>query len=241
MQKETPSVAEISVDRFKNLSENYGNLFIEVFHEIGMDYEAFEKSVFDAVSAIDHNFKNKAILDIGIGDGETIKHFEKAGCNNLTGLDLNTQMLKQAKEKFGNSVKLVQADARELPFQPEDFPIIISGEAIHNIPKNERKKVWNEILRLRPEIFINSDKMVAATEAEHQKCYANEMAAIKKIFADKYGLEKSYQEWVKHYENDDKERLYPEEVQEFLGEDYDIKITSEMGMLKTLVATRKNK
>jgi len=241
MIKEKIETPKNSTDRFENLSENYGNLFIEVFHEIGMDYEKFEKSVFDAVSAIDPDFKDKSILDIGIGDGETIKHFVKAGCNNLTGLDLNIQMLKQAKEKFGNLVKLIQADARKIPFRSGNFPIIISGETIHNIPKKERKKVWNEILRLKPAIFVNSDKMIAQPETKHQKFYANEITAIKKIFANKYGLEQAYQGWVEHYKQDDKERLYPEEIQEFLAHEYDIEITCEMGMLKTVVATRKKK
>ena len=43
MIKEKIETPKNSTDRFENLSENYGDLFIEVFHEIGMDYEKFEK------------------------------------------------------------------------------------------------------------------------------------------------------------------------------------------------------
>jgi len=50
-------------DRFLKISNDYGELFSEVFAEQGMDYEKLEKSVFDKVSEIEPNFKNLSILD----------------------------------------------------------------------------------------------------------------------------------------------------------------------------------
>jgi len=229
----------MNIDRFEKLSENYGNLFIEVFLELGLDYEEFQRSVFIAVSKADPEFGNKAILDLGTGDGETLKAFVGAGCKKLTGLDLNIRMLEQLKKRFGHRVGVIHADIRKIPVQPKTFPIIISGEAIHNISKDERKKVWGEILRLKPEIFVNADKMVARTEKEHQQCYRNEVVAIKKVFAKRHGLVEASKEWMKHYEYDEKERLCLSEIEEFFKEDYKIKVVFEKGMQQTIVAIRK--
>jgi ubiquinone/menaquinone biosynthesis C-methylase UbiE len=226
-------------DRFKDLADNYGDLFIEVSNELGEDDEKFQKTIVNAVKSIDSKYIKKPILDIGCGDGLTLKAFQDSGCVNLTGLDLNEEMLRNAHKRLGKNVRLIKADARKMPFAPNAFPIIISSKAIHNISREERKKVWSEVLRLKPEIFVNADKIMLETEEKHKKAYERELAAIKKIFLFKYGMEKVYETWVEHYENDERERLEMDEIKEALGQEYNIKSTYEKGMFRTILAVKK--
>src|SRR3989344_6521374 len=101
-------------DRFMGLVDNYGELFCEVFAQQGLDYQKFEESVFDAVDKYYGSSKDKKVLDIGVGDGETINSFVKAGWKNLTGIDINSQMINSAKKRFGDKVKLLMVDATNM-------------------------------------------------------------------------------------------------------------------------------
>ncbi|EKE15997.1 MAG: hypothetical protein ACD_11C00057G0022 [uncultured bacterium] len=227
-------------DRFKKISNNYGELFSEVFAEQGLDYEALQQSVFENVSRIRPDFRDAAILDIGVGDGATSTAFVEAGCKNITGIDLNPTMLAAAREKLGENIKLSQADAIDMStFESNQFAIIISATMIHNIPQREREKFWKELLRLAPEVFVSADKIVDPDPELHKFYYDREVTAIKKVYGEKHGLLEAEQTWIDHYKCDEKERLEINEIKKNLGNYYDIHITFEMGVNKTIVATKK--
>lgn len=227
-------------DRFEKISNNYGELFAEVFIEQGLDYKQLQHSVFENVSKLKPDFQDAAILDIGIGDGATSAAFIEAGCKNITGIDLNPTMLEAARKKLGDNIRLSQMDATDMSgFESNQFPIIITATMIHNIPKNERVKFWKELLRLAPEVFVSADKIVDPDPELHKLYYDNEVAAIKKVYGEKHGLLEAEQTWIDHYVCDERERLEINEIQEALGNYYDINVVFEMGVNKTIVATRK--
>lgn len=229
-------------DRFDKISDDYGELFLEVFKEKGSDYSKIEKTVFDAVSKAEPKLKEIPILDIGIGDGLTIEPFVNAGCKHLTGYDLNQTMLDTSRKKFGNKIKLIQGDALDMSiFKKDEFPIIISGMCIHNIKKNLRKKFWKEILRLNPKLFCIVEKITGSDIDEYVKDYENETNACVRVF-ERYGLNKEAEEWIKHYEYDERKdvRLRVDEIEKYLSDKYDIKVVFEEGMWKTVLAIRKN-
>lgn len=227
-------------DRFEKISDNYAQLANEVWEVQGLNYQDFQKSVFDAVRENIPNFKNRSILDIGVGDGETSARFVENGCTNVVGLDLNPTMLKQSKKRFGNKIKLVHGDARDLSrFRKDDFYIIISATTIHNVPTSERLSIWSELKRLDPELIVMADKITDPNPKLHKQKYDSEIKALNLVFWDRYGLEEQAREWVKHYGVDEEERLEIEEIKANLGSKYNIEITLEMGMNKTVVCRRK--
>lgn len=229
-------------DRFKKISNNYGQLFTEVFAEQGLDYMALQQSVFKNVSQLRPDFRDMAILDIGVGDGATSAAFVAAGCKNITGIDLNPVMLEAARKKLGGNIKLSQLDATDMStFESSQFAIIISATMIHNIPRCERKKFWKELLKLAPEVFVSADKIVDPNPALHKFYYDREVAAIKKVYGEKHGLLEAEQAWIDHYKCDEKERLEIDEIKAAIGDYYDIRIVFEMGVNKTIVATKKLK
>jgi ubiquinone/menaquinone biosynthesis C-methylase UbiE len=225
-------------DRFKKISDNCADLSAEVFFEQGLDHKKFEESVFENVKKADPNFQKKTILDIGVGDGGTSESFIKAGCKKVVGIDLNSAMLKAAKEKLGDSIKLSQMDAIEMDFMPGEFSIIITGAAIHNIPKKDRTNFWKELLRLSPDLFIAAEKITDPDPKKHQAQYNSVVSAIKKVYGEKHKLYKIEKEWLDHYECDERERLELDEIEEGIGEQYDVEIVFEMGMYKTIIAKK---
>jgi ubiquinone/menaquinone biosynthesis C-methylase UbiE len=227
-------------DRFEKISNNYGELFAEVFAEQGLDYKKLQQSVFENVSKLKPDFRDASILDIGVGDGATSMAFVEAGCKNIIGIDLNPTMLEAARKKLGENIKLSQVDATNMDvFESKQFSIIITATMIHNIPKNERGKIWKEILRLAPEVFVSADKIVEPNPELHKLYYDNEVAAIKKVYGEKHGLLEAEKVWLDHYECDERERLEIDEINQALGDYYDIRVIYEMGMNKTIVATKK--
>jgi len=229
-------------DRFTKISSDYAELFYEVYSVQGLDYKKFEESVFENVKKLVPNFRNVPILDIGIGDGETSIPFLEAGCRRLVGIDLNPEMIKSAKKRlkrFGDSIKLFQMDATKMSFKTSEFPIIISAMAIHNISKKDRIGLWKELIRLSPDIFVNAEKITDPDPMKYKTYYDNEIRAIKKVYGDKYGLHEVEKEWIKHYEDDEKERLLMSEIENNIGKEYNIEIVFEMGLGKTVVAIKK--
>jgi ubiquinone/menaquinone biosynthesis C-methylase UbiE len=227
-------------DRFKKISNNYGELFTEVFIEQGMDYGQLDKSVFDNISKVKKDFRDLSILDIGIGDGLSSIRLIQAGCKKLTGIDLNQEMLDVTKEKFGNRISLFQMNATDMShFRAGSFDIVIAEAAIHNILKVDRKKLWQEILRLNPEVIAFAEKIKDSDLQKHMVDYQKEINAISKVYGEKYNLKEVEKEWLDHYEYDDREALTLKEVEENIGGKYNISVVFEMGLFKTVLAIRK--
>ncbi|HET7275940.1 MAG TPA: class I SAM-dependent methyltransferase [Longimicrobiaceae bacterium] len=72
------------------------------------------------------------ILDLGTGTGallEALLARDPTLC--ATGVDPSPEMLEQAKAKLPDSVELVAAPARNLPFQDDEFDAIVSSSSLH--------------------------------------------------------------------------------------------------------------
>lgn len=226
-------------DRFEKISDNYGDLFVEVYAEEGLDYEGFEKSIYNQVTKL-ANFKTMSILDIGCGDGATIHDFVENDFENLTCIDLNRQMVQATKVKYGSKVKALEANATDMAmFNRNEFDVIISGATIHNIPRIERPKFWAEVIRLNPELFVLGDKIADDDLVKHTKYLKDEKDAVKKVYIDKHNLLEAGEEWLSHYDHDEREKMTLTEIQEGLGDAYNLEVVFEMGMIKTIVAHRK--
>jgi len=123
-------------DRFAGIATDYAALWNEVVAEAGFDYQAFQRSIFEAALKEIPNLRNCSILDLGIGDGETSKFFIEYGCSNVTGVDLNPEMLAASAARFKGTVTLVHSDISHLSevFRSGEFDLVVSGATLHNIP-----------------------------------------------------------------------------------------------------------
>jgi len=226
---------EINNNRF----DDYYTVMSGVFGCQGMDYQKLEDSIFDYVSQNINDLKNQPILDIGIGDGASIKKFLEAGCEKVTGIDLNKTMLKTAKKKFGNRVRLIEANAVSMNmFRPDDFPVIISGACIHNIPRKERPAFWSEIVRLNPRLFVMIEKVMNHDEETYQIKYESQIKAFDYVLREKGGREDLAQEWIEHLKSDEPEKIDMEEIKNNLLGKYEVEIIFEMGVFKTVACKK---
>jgi len=98
---------------------------------------------------------------------------------NITGTDVDPEMVRFAQENIYDlsNIRFLEADATDLPFQDNDFDIVLSFGVMHHIPN------WLEALKeikrvLKPEgYFIYFDII-----------FPNWLARIGKLFKHSYGI-----------------------------------------------------
>ncbi len=91
----------------------------------------------------------ETILDVACGTGELErKILERFPRQNIEGIDLSEEMLRQARKKLIHFSQLnwICADSRHLPFPDNRFDIVISCSAFHYM--REPQKVLNEAARV---------------------------------------------------------------------------------------------
>jgi len=224
-------------DRFVAIATDYESLISQVAAIQGNDYAKFEQSIYNEVAKTP--FITGRILDVGCGDGATSFRFIEAGCN-VSGIDLNPEMISAYNQRFAGKTKAEFGDATDMAnFALGEISVIITGAAIHNIPVTERVNFWKEVLRLAPKMIVMAEKVVDPDPVKHQAYYDKEVWAIKEVFGHMNNLPVQCQEWLDHYVYDERERLEFAEVQEALGEMYDLEVVYEMGMFKTIRGLKK--
>ncbi|MHA1187112.1 MAG: class I SAM-dependent methyltransferase [Candidatus Heimdallarchaeota archaeon] len=98
-----------------------------------------EKKYQEIFSRVDANFNKEKILDAGCGTGtflNIIKNSSKDNGNQLVGIDLSTEMIKKAHEKYPE-ISFVVADSDNLPFRDNVFDKIFSVTHLQNLPEPE--------------------------------------------------------------------------------------------------------
>jgi ubiquinone/menaquinone biosynthesis C-methylase UbiE len=102
-----------------------------------------------------HNFGN--CLDIGCGMGELLSMIvrERRGVD-LCGLDLSEQMIKVAKEKLGKSARLMVGDSEALPFEDNEFDLVMCTFSFHHYPNPKASMV-----EMRRVLATNGKLMIA--------------------------------------------------------------------------------
>lgn len=76
----------------------------------------------------------KSILDLGVGTGKFLKSFLTVqSWNQAVGLDFSEEMLETSRKTLSPFVDLVQADFHDLPFQKENFDVVISAFTLRSV------------------------------------------------------------------------------------------------------------
>lgn len=72
------------------------------------------------------NLKNKKVLELGCGDGQSVAYIMKNNPKEYVGLDISEEALKQAKNNHKDNV-FIQGDiSKKLPFKDGSFDEVIS-------------------------------------------------------------------------------------------------------------------
>jgi len=120
---------------------------LEFFNEITKNrykiYAPWMKNTFKF-----EQYKNKKVLEVGVGVGTDHLQFAKAGAI-LTGIDITPKSIELTKknlELHGYHSNLLVADAENLPFEDKTFDVVYSFGVLHHTP--DIQKAIDEIYRI---------------------------------------------------------------------------------------------
>ena len=126
------------------------------------------------------NMKEKPnFLEVGCGSGAVCNYIVKKYFLNVTGTDIDPDQIQLAQQNIGNlpNLRFLEADATNLPFQDNDFDVVLSFGVMHHISNwLDALKEMNRVLKTGG-YFIYWDLV-----------YPKWSAKIAKLFKDKYGV-----------------------------------------------------
>ncbi|MBX3274715.1 MAG: methyltransferase domain-containing protein [Sandaracinaceae bacterium] len=92
--------------------------------------------------------RGKRLLDVACGTGRTLAQLQLAHpALKLYGLDLSPYYVQLARESL-DDVALVAENAEAMPFADATFDVVTSTYLFHELPKNARRKVLAEMVRV---------------------------------------------------------------------------------------------
>lgn len=93
--------------------------------------------------------KDEKLLDVGCGPGHLLKVLHKKyPSNNLTGLDIDPKILKIARKRLPESIKLIESSATDIPLPGSSIDVIVSTLAIHHFESLDKQKMIHEAHRI---------------------------------------------------------------------------------------------
>jgi len=134
--------------------------------------------------------ENSNVLNVGCGDGEVdIQIVEKTSCQ-MTGIDLSSVRIENAKTKITpylkDKLKFIHTSGTNLPFDDETFSHVISQSTIYHI--HDKQKALSEIFRVLQKggIFVFDDLVKPKSEiSENAKKYVYERLLFDTSFSFK--------------------------------------------------------
>jgi len=119
-----------------NPAELYNNILVPAV------FRPWENTVTQNIKA------NDRVLDAGCGTGVIARCANKRlnGTGSVTGIDLNQDMLDVASSSSANTISWQKADITDLPFDSQQFDIIICQQIIQFVP--DKQKALNECFRV---------------------------------------------------------------------------------------------
>jgi ubiquinone/menaquinone biosynthesis C-methylase UbiE len=123
--------------------------------------------------------ENQNYLEVGCGNGAVCRYVAENYLWNVTGVDVDPEQIQLARESSNDiqNLRFLEADATNLPFQDNDFDIVLSFGTTHHIPN------WLDALKeirrvLKPEgYFIYYDLL-----------YSRPLAKLGRSFKHSYGI-----------------------------------------------------
>jgi ubiquinone/menaquinone biosynthesis C-methylase UbiE len=91
--------------------------------------------------------KGMSILDVGCGTGSHLELYQRYQCH-LYGLDLSPSMLAVARERLGDAVQLDLGDATAMPYEDDQFDLVMCMLSLHEMSPQTRSGVLDEIRRV---------------------------------------------------------------------------------------------
>ncbi len=122
------------------------------------------------------------VLDIGCAKGFMMYDFTLLMPEiDIHGIDVSEYAIANAKPEVADRVQV--ADAKALPFDDNSFDLVIGINTLHNLPLDECKQAFREIMRVtRKDAFVMNDAW--RNEQEKQAMLAWNLTALTYMHVD---------------------------------------------------------
>lgn len=92
---------------------------------------------------------NKRVLEIGVGNGKTLKSILKQKPKEIVAIDISKEAIKRCQSDFMNKkIRFFQGDIQKTSFAPESFDIVVCYYTLNNLNEKERVQAVREINRI---------------------------------------------------------------------------------------------
>jgi ubiquinone/menaquinone biosynthesis C-methylase UbiE len=92
------------------------------------------------------SFKDKTVLDLGCSSGYLLESFLSHEAFTPIGADISSDVLDQARQRYGTSMRFVQTTASSLPIESESIDIVYSVDTVEHLSRP--KDMFQEIYRV---------------------------------------------------------------------------------------------
>ena len=92
------------------------------------------------------SFKDKTVLDLGCSSGYLLESFLAHETFTPIGADINSEVLDQARQRYGSSMQFVQTTASSLPLESASIDIVYSVDTVEHLSRP--KDMFQEIYRI---------------------------------------------------------------------------------------------
>ena len=118
-------------------------------------------------------------LEIGCGSGAVSDHIARKYSMNVTGTDIDADQICLAQQHSGDlvNIRFMEADATNLPFEHDDFDIVLSFGVMHHISN------WLDALAEISRVLRAGGYFIY-----WDVVYMKWTARIARLFEDKYGV-----------------------------------------------------
>jgi len=159
---------------------------------VGSAHPGGMQSTFTWLNAIDLT-KDTKVLDVGCGTGRTACHIQKNfGCQ-VTGIDIRPKMIQKARirdVKLGTKVKFLVGSAEKLPFQSEEFDVVITESVNVFVQADRAMKEYFRVLKPQGS-YIDVEMMAIGPVSAEWKDSARKVYGARQV-PDLTGWKKLY-------------------------------------------------
>lgn len=128
-----------------------GPAFLTRFYDKIIKIQGFNDEYYRRIIERAEIRDSERILDVGCGTGTLEFHLKKAHPqSDVMGLDADPEVIKLARQKVGENgrVSFKQGLLERLPFDENEFDLVLSSSTIHHLPAEFKKLAFREMYRV---------------------------------------------------------------------------------------------
>jgi len=122
-------------------------------------FKIYKRKREDTIGIVNESGDLKTILDVGGGMGRLSLALAKSAKNRVVLSDISMDMLELVEEKAGclKNIKVVNADAHQLPFWDDSFDLVVGLDLFCHLEKPEKAlREFHRVLKNRGMLILDS-------------------------------------------------------------------------------------